>query len=56
MTLLDRRISPSVAVVVVVGILAAVNVVDVRVAHASLAVGPVCAAGLVAIKIGDLLI
>jgi uncharacterized protein len=48
-TLRDRRISPAIAVFVVVAILAAVNVVDVRVAHASLAVGPVCAAGLVAI-------
>ena len=49
MTLLDRRISPSIAVFAVVAILAGVNVVDVRVAHASLAVGPVCAGGLVAI-------
>ena len=49
MTLLDRRISPLVAVFAVVAILAGVNVVDIRVAHASLAVGPVCAAGLVAI-------
>jgi membrane protease YdiL (CAAX protease family) len=42
-------VSPSAAVVVVVVILAAVNVVDVLVAHASLAVGPVCAALLLAI-------
>jgi membrane protease YdiL (CAAX protease family) len=42
-------ISPSVAVVVVIVTLAAVNVVDVRVAHASLAVGPACAAVLLAI-------
>jgi membrane protease YdiL (CAAX protease family) len=42
-------ISPSAAVVVVVLILAGVNVVDVLVAHASLAVGPVCAALLLAI-------
>jgi CAAX protease family protein len=42
-------VSPSAAVIVVVVILAVVNVVDVRVAHASLAVGPVCAAVLLAI-------
>jgi membrane protease YdiL (CAAX protease family) len=42
-------VSPSAAVVVVVVILAVVNVADVRVAHASLAVGPVCAAVLLAI-------
>jgi hypothetical protein len=42
-------ISPRVAVLAVVLILAGVNVIDIRVAHASLAVGPVCAAGLLAI-------
>ena len=42
-------LTPSVAVVIVVLILAAVNVLDVRVAHASLVVGPVCAAGLLGI-------
>ena len=51
MTLPDPavRIPPRVAVLAVVLILAGVNVVDVRVAHASLVVGPVCAAGLLAI-------
>ncbi|MBV9446773.1 MAG: CPBP family intramembrane metalloprotease [Streptosporangiaceae bacterium] len=43
------RISPGTAVFVVVAILAIVNVVDIRVPHASLAVGPVCAAVLMAI-------
>jgi membrane protease YdiL (CAAX protease family) len=38
------RISPRLAVVVTVVILAGVNVVDVRVEHASLVVGPCCAA------------
>lgn len=42
-------ISPPAAVVVVVVVLAVVNVVDVLVAHASLAVGPVCAALLLVI-------
>ncbi len=42
-------LTPPVAVVIVVLILTGVNVVDVRVPHASLAVGPVCAAGLLAI-------
>lgn len=45
-------ISPPVAVVVVVVTLAGVNVIDVRVAHAALAVGPVCAALLLAIARG----
>ena len=40
------RISPRVAVVVVIAVLALLNVVDIRVARASLVVGPVCAAGL----------
>jgi CAAX protease family protein len=40
------RCSPELAVVVTVVILAAVNAVDVSVPHASLAVGPVCAAVL----------
>ena len=39
------RISAGLAVVAVLAILALVNVVDVRVAHAELAVGPVLAAG-----------
>jgi CAAX protease family protein len=43
------RISPGIAVIVVVAILALLNVVDIRVAHASLVAGPVCVAGLVAI-------
>jgi uncharacterized protein len=43
------RISPWTAVVVTVVVLAALNVVDIRVAHASLVVGPVCVAGLVAL-------
>jgi membrane protease YdiL (CAAX protease family) len=38
------RISPRLAVVITIVILAGVNVVDVRVSHASLVVGPVCAA------------
>lgn len=42
-------ISPRVAILAAVLILAAVNVIDIRVAHASLAVGPVCAAGLLAL-------
>src|SRR5271165_164599 len=45
-------ISPPVAVVVVVVILAAVNVIDVNVEHAALAVGPACAALLLAIARG----
>jgi uncharacterized protein len=40
------RISPRLAVGVTVGILAAVNVLDVEIAHASLVAGPVCAAVL----------
>lgn len=40
------RISPAAAVVVVVAVLAVLNVVDHRVAHGSLVVGPVCVAGL----------
>jgi membrane protease YdiL (CAAX protease family) len=39
-------ISPRIAVAVTVVLLVVVNVVDVRVAHASLVVGPVCAAVL----------
>jgi uncharacterized protein len=38
------RISPRLAAVVTIVILAAVNVVDVRVPHAALVVGPACAA------------
>jgi membrane protease YdiL (CAAX protease family) len=38
------RLSPRLAVAVTVGVLAVVNVVDVRVAHAGLVVGPLCAA------------
>lgn len=40
------RISPPAAVVVTVVVLAGINVADVRVAHASLVLGPVCVAGL----------
>jgi CAAX protease family protein len=43
------RISPRAAVVVVVAVLALLNVVDIRVPHASLVAGPACVAGLVAI-------
>lgn len=43
------RISPTVAVIVTVAVLALLNVVDIRVAHASLVVAPVCVAGLVAV-------
>jgi membrane protease YdiL (CAAX protease family) len=43
------RFTPEVAVPVVVAILASVNVIDDKVPHASLAVGPVCAAGLLAL-------
>lgn len=42
------RIAPVWAVVVVVALLVVVNVVDIRVRHASLAVGPVAAIALVA--------
>jgi uncharacterized protein len=43
------RISPTTAVIVTVAVLALLNVVDIRVAHASLVVAPVCVAGLVAV-------
>ena len=43
------RVSQGPAVFVTVLVLAVVNVVDVRVAHAELAVGPACAAVLLAI-------
>ena len=43
------RMSPRTAVVVVVVVLALLNVVDIRVAHASLVAGPVCVAGLTAV-------
>jgi uncharacterized protein len=43
------RISPGPAVVVVLAILALVNVVDIRVAHAELALGPACAVALLGI-------
>jgi uncharacterized protein len=43
------RISPGLAVVAVVAILALVNEVDVRVAHAALTVGPGCAVALLGI-------
>lgn len=43
------RISTAAAVGVVVAILALLNVVDIWVAHASLVLGPICVAGLVAI-------
>jgi membrane protease YdiL (CAAX protease family) len=44
----ELRISPVQAVVFVIAALAVINVVDIRVAHASLAVGPVGAVVLVA--------
>lgn len=43
------RFTPGVAAAVVVAILACVNVVDDKVPHASLVVGPVCAAALIAL-------
>jgi uncharacterized protein len=43
------RISPRAAVAVVIAVLALLNVVDIRVDRASLVVGPVCVAGLVAV-------
>lgn len=43
------RISPRAAVAVVIAVLAVLNVVDIRVDRASLVVGPVCVAGLVAV-------
>jgi membrane protease YdiL (CAAX protease family) len=43
------RFTPGIAVAVVVVILACVNVIDVKVPHASLVLGPVCAAGLIAL-------
>ncbi len=43
------RVSPGAAVVVVIAVLACVNVVDIKVAHAVLVLGPVCAAGLLAL-------
>lgn len=43
------RISPRAAVAVVIAVLALLNVVDIRVARASLVVGPVCVAGLTGI-------
>ncbi len=43
------RVSPGAAVVVVVAVLACVNVADIKVAHAVLVLGPVCAAGLLAL-------
>ena len=41
---LTLRLTPRSGVVVTVGILAVINVVDVKVPHASLVVGPLCAA------------
>lgn len=43
------RISPGLAVVVVIVLMGLLNVVDIRVAHASLVAGPVFVAGLTAI-------
>lgn len=43
------RISPALALVVVVAVLAALNVVDIRVPHGSLVVGPIVVAGLIVI-------
>jgi uncharacterized protein len=43
------QISPRIAVVLVVVVLAGLNVVDIRVPHASLWVGPICVGGLVAL-------
>ncbi|HEX4396174.1 MAG TPA: CPBP family intramembrane glutamic endopeptidase [Trebonia sp.] len=46
---LTPRISPKAAVAVVIAVLAGLNVVDIRVARASLIVGPVVVAGLTGI-------
>jgi len=43
------RVSPRAAVVIVVVVLALLNVADIRIAHASLVLGPVCVAGLTAL-------
>lgn len=43
------RISPGPAAFVVIAILICINVIDIRVPHASLVVGPVSAAGLIAL-------
>ena len=43
------RVSPGAAVAVVIVVLALLNVVDIRVPHASLVVGPACVAGLTAV-------
>ncbi len=43
------RISPGAAVAVTVAVLALLNVADIRVAHASLVLGPACVAGLTAV-------
>ena len=40
------RISPRAALVIVIAVLAVLNVIDIRVARASLVAGPVCVAGL----------
>src|SRR5215469_3488469 len=43
------RISPRAALALVITVLALLNVVDIRVARASLVAGPVCVAGLTAV-------
>lgn len=43
------RVSPGIAAVVVVAVLAVLNVVDIGVPHASLVAGPLCAAALLAL-------
>jgi len=43
------RVSPRAAIALVVAVLAVLNVVDIRVARASLVAGPVCVAGLTAL-------
>ena len=46
---MTQQFPPWLAACVVIAILAAVNVIDIRVPHATLVAGPVCAAGLLAI-------
>jgi hypothetical protein len=46
---MTQQFPPWLAAGLVIAILAAVNVIDVRVPHATLVAGPVCAAGLPAI-------
>ena len=46
---MTQQLPPWLAACLVIAILAAVNVIDIRVAHAALVAGPVCAAGLPAL-------